>query len=59
MHAKKVAGRQGPGCVSGEMGPKTRAAPAAAASVLFILLLSEHPDGEKCRIRLNRTRIRG
>jgi hypothetical protein len=49
MHAKKVAGRQGPGGLSGESGemdPKTRAAAATAAKALFIFLLSEPPDGK-------------
>jgi hypothetical protein len=36
MHAKKVAGRQGPGGWSGEMDPDTRATAAAAANALFI-----------------------
>jgi hypothetical protein len=58
MHAKKVAGRQGPGGLNGEMDPKTRAAAAAAANALFIFLLSEHPDGKNCRVKSNRTRIR-
>jgi hypothetical protein len=49
MHAKKVAGRQGPGGLSGKMDPKTRAAAAAAANALFIFLLSEPPDGKITR----------
>jgi hypothetical protein len=60
MHAKKVAGRQGPGGLSGESGemdPKTRAAAATAAKALFIFLLSEPPDGKNCRLKLNRTPI--
>lgn len=49
MHAKKVAGRQGPGGLSGEMDPTTRAAAAAAAAAnaLFIFLLSEPPTAKK------------
>jgi hypothetical protein len=47
MHAKKVAGRQGPGGLNGEMDPKTRAAAAAAANPLFIFLLSEPPRRQK------------
>jgi hypothetical protein len=43
MHAQKVAGRQGPGGLSGEMDPKTRAAVAAPANALFIFLLSGPP----------------
>jgi hypothetical protein len=47
MHAKKVAGRQGPGW-RGEMDPETRAAAAAAAAnALFIFLLSKR-DHKKC-----------
>jgi|HubBroStandDraft_3_1064219.scaffolds.fasta_scaffold155822_2 hypothetical protein len=48
MHAQKVAGRQGPGGLSGEMDPKTRAAVAAAANALFIFPLSGPPDGKNC-----------
>ena len=48
MHAQKVAGRQGPGGLSGEMDPKTTAAVAAAANALFIFLLSGPPDGKNC-----------
>jgi hypothetical protein len=56
MHAQKVAGRQGPGGLSGEMDPKTRAAVAAAANALFIFLLSGPQTATIAR--LNRTRIR-
>lgn len=47
MHAKKVAGRQGPGGLSGEMDPKTRTAAAVAANALFIFLLPEPPRRQK------------
>ena len=46
MHAQKVAGRQGPGGLSGEMDPKSRAAVAAAANALFIFLLSGPPTAK-------------
>jgi hypothetical protein len=47
MHAKKVAGKQGPGGLSGDMDPKTRAAAAAAANALFIFFYFQNPPTAK------------
>ena len=58
MHAKKVAGRQGPGGWSGEMDPDTRATAAAAANALFIFFCFQSLTAKIAPPKSNRTRIR-